>query len=143
MVERLDQGRVHARLSDGRRVAQPRMKSKSARDEVFVANIAEKRYLWTARAFAVVSALSLCCNVILILAIFQVVPLYRVEPFLLTFHGVNDKMKKKPRGAYYENFISGRFDYRLRPRTRVHVQSGTWVCRLYQRGIGAEISECP
>lgn len=92
MVERLDQGRVHARLSDGRRVAQPRMKSKSARDEVFVANIAEKRYLWTARAFAVVTALSLCCNVILILAIFQVVPLYRVEPFLLTFQNRSEQV---------------------------------------------------
>jgi type IV secretory pathway component VirB8 len=47
--------------------------------------VAEKRYLWTARAFAIVTALSLCCNLVLILAIFQVIPLYRVEPFLVTF----------------------------------------------------------
>lgn len=92
MVERLEQGRVHAKLIDGRRVARPGVKSKSARDDVFVANVAEKRYLWTARAFAVVTALSLCCNVILILAIFQVVPLYRVEPFLLTFQNRSEQV---------------------------------------------------
>ncbi len=92
MVERLDQGRVQARISDGRRAAQSRGKARGTRDEVFVANIAEKRYLWTARAFAVVTALSLCCNVILILAIFQVVPLYRVEPFLLTFQNRSEQV---------------------------------------------------
>jgi type IV secretory pathway component VirB8 len=48
--------------------------------------------LWTARAFAVITALSLCCNVILILAIFQVVPLYRVEPFLLTFQNRSEQV---------------------------------------------------
>jgi type IV secretory pathway component VirB8 len=41
--------------------------------------------LWTARAFAVVMAISFCCNLVLILAIMHLVPLYRIEPFLLTF----------------------------------------------------------
>ena len=91
-MERLDQGRVRARLSDGRRIVQSKVKNKSAKDDVFVANIAEKRYLWTARAFAVVTALSLCCNVILVLAIFQVIPLYRVEPFLLTFQNRSEQV---------------------------------------------------
>ena len=60
--------------------------SKSSRAaEIFVSNMGEKRYLWTARAFAVITAISLCCNLILILAIMNVVPLFRVEPFLLTF----------------------------------------------------------
>ena len=59
-------------------VAQPRPKT----ENIFVANIAEKRYLWTARAFAIVTAISLCCNIVLILAIFQVMPLFRVEPCL-------------------------------------------------------------
>ena len=83
------QGQVHYRLADGRQQVR---KPRAGKDEVFVANIAEKRYLWTARAFAVITALSLCCNVILVLAIFQVVPLYRVEPFLLTFQNRSEQV---------------------------------------------------
>lgn len=85
MVEEIRQDRPQAKLVDRRVAPASRGATKRAADEVFVANIAEKRYLWTARAFAVVTALSLCCNIVLILAIFQVLPLYRVEPFLLTF----------------------------------------------------------
>ncbi len=87
------QGQVQQRLADGRRQApRPTARRKSADKDVFVANIAEKRYLWTARAFAVITALSLCCNLILILAIFQVIPLYRVEPFLLTFQNRSEQV---------------------------------------------------
>ena len=64
--------------------AQPVVQAVSSDDSVVV-NASEKRYLWTARAFAVITALSLCCNIVLFLAIFQVMPLYRVEPFLLSF----------------------------------------------------------
>lgn len=87
------QGQMHHRLTDGRS-GSPHMskRAKASKDDVFVANIAEKRYLWTARAFAVITALSLCCNVVLILAIFQVVPLYRVEPFLLTFQNRSEQV---------------------------------------------------
>ncbi len=60
--------------------------------DLFVANVGEKRYLWTARAFAVITALSVCCNVVLMLAIFQVLPLYRVEPFLLTFQDRSEQV---------------------------------------------------
>lgn len=66
--------------------------AKAQADSIFVANIAEKRYLWTARAFAIVTAISLCCNIVLILAIFQVMPLYRVEPFLLSFQDKEDQV---------------------------------------------------
>lgn len=67
--------------------------SRRRRDsDVFVANVGEKRYLWTARAFAVITALSVCCNIVLILAIFQVLPLYRVEPFLLTFQNRSEQV---------------------------------------------------
>ena len=62
-----------------------RRNNTAANNDLFVANVGEKRYLWTARAFAVVAALSICCNIVLIMAIFQVLPLYRVEPYLLTF----------------------------------------------------------
>ena len=60
--------------------------------DAFVANIAEKRYLWTARAFAIITAVSLCCNIVLLLAIAQVIPLYRVEPFLLTFQNKEEQV---------------------------------------------------
>ena len=58
----------------------------------FVANVTEKRYLWTARAFAIITAISFCCNIILLLAVAQVIPLYRVEPFLLTFQSKEEQV---------------------------------------------------
>lgn len=89
MVAEIEQGKPHPRLLEGRRVsAAPRKDNGDA----FVANVAEKRYLWTARAFAIITALSLCCNIVLILAIFQVLPLYRVEPFLLTFQNKSEQV---------------------------------------------------
>lgn len=61
-------------------------------EDIFVSNVGEKRYLWTARAFAVITAISLCCNIILILAISQVIPLHRIEPFLLTFQNKDEQV---------------------------------------------------
>ncbi len=78
-------GSADRRRSVRGRAAQPN-------NDIFVANVAEKRYLWTARAFAVITALSLCCNIVLLLAIFQVIPLYRVEPFLLTFQNREEQV---------------------------------------------------
>ena len=91
MVEEIGQSRPQSRLLEGRN-SMRRRPARGARDEVFVANIAEKRYLWTARAFAVITAFSLCCNIVLILAILQVVPLYRIEPFLLTFQNRSEQV---------------------------------------------------
>ena len=65
---------------------------RSSNNNEFVANVEEKRYLWTARAFAIVLAVSMCCNIILLLAIAQVIPLYRVEPFLLTFQNKEEQI---------------------------------------------------
>lgn len=53
--------------------------------DIVVENATEKRYLWTARAFAIVFAVSLCCNIILTYVIFSLIPLYRVEPYLFSF----------------------------------------------------------
>lgn len=63
----------------------PRRVRPASSQGVFVANVAEKRYLWTARAFSVIAAVSICCNIILFIALSKVIPLYRIEPFLLTF----------------------------------------------------------
>lgn len=80
--------------------------SSTPKNEFFVGNTNEKRYLWTARAFAVITAISICCNIVLIIAITQVIPLFRVEPFLLTFQNkqeqvvnvvpIKNDMEKKP-----------------------------------------------
>lgn len=45
-----------------------------------------------ARAFAVITAISICCNIVLIIAITQVIPLFRVEPFLLTFQNKQEQV---------------------------------------------------
>ncbi|MFI3242074.1 MAG: type IV secretion system protein [Alphaproteobacteria bacterium] len=65
---------------------------KKSSGDVFVANVAEKRYLWTARAFSIIFAVSLCCNIVLVIAITKVIPLYRVEPFLLTFQNKEEQV---------------------------------------------------
>jgi hypothetical protein len=66
--------------------------SSMPKNEFFVGNTNEKRYLWTARAFAVITAISICCNIVLIIAITQVIPLFRVEPFLLTFQNKQEQV---------------------------------------------------
>lgn len=94
MVESLQGNNVEQKLigTGQPRRAMPQQQRRSKTENVFVANVAEKRYLWTARAFAIVTAISLCCNIILILAIFQVIPLFRVEPFLLSFQDKDEQV---------------------------------------------------
>lgn len=58
----------------------------------FAGNANERRYLWTARAFAVFTAISVCCNIVLAIAIGQVMPLFRIEPFLLTFQNKQEQI---------------------------------------------------
>lgn len=60
--------------------------------DVVVENATEKRYLWTARAFAIVFAVSLCCNLILTYVIIKIMPLYRVEPYLFTFQDKEEQV---------------------------------------------------
>lgn len=71
--------------------AAPKRRVRASEDAVVV-SASEKRYLWTARAFAVVTAVSICCNLALLIAIMQLVPLYRVEPFLLTFQSRDEQV---------------------------------------------------
>lgn len=61
-------------------------------EELSVDLLRERRYLWTARAFAIVSAIALCVNFVLLLAIFNLLPLKRVEPFLLTFQNKDEQV---------------------------------------------------
>lgn len=61
-------------------------------EDSVIVNSSEKRYLWTARAFAVVTAISICCNLILLLTISNILPLYRVEPYLLTLTSKDEQV---------------------------------------------------
>lgn len=96
-------------------------------EDVFVANVGEKRYLWTARAFAIITAISLCCNIVLILAIMQVLPLYRVEPFLLTF-------QNKEEQVYNIQPIKGRMEDQ-KAITEVFVRQYVLLCSSFDRDV--------
>ena len=89
MVEQLPEGGSNQKLLGGSKAAP--IKARADKD-IFVGNVGEKRYLWVARAFAIITAISLCCNIVLLLAITQVIPLYRVEPFLLTFQNKEEQV---------------------------------------------------
>lgn len=89
MVDQLSEQNSNTKLLEGKKE-----NNSNARIEqdIFVGNVGEKRYLWTARAFAIITAVSICCNILLLLAISQVIPLYRVEPFLLTFQDRDEQV---------------------------------------------------
>ena len=70
----------------------PAMRRVNRNEDSLVVNASEKRYLWTARAFAVVTAISICCNLILLLTISNILPLYRVEPYLLTLSSKDEQV---------------------------------------------------
>lgn len=89
MANQLEGNNTQQKLIGGA-ARQPQRQARN--EDVFAANVGEKRYLWTARAFAIITAISLCCNIVLILAIMQVLPLYRVEPFLLTFQNKEEQV---------------------------------------------------
>lgn len=55
-------------------------------------DLREKRYLWTARVFAVFAAVSLCANIIMVIALSSLLPLVRVESFLLEFKNKNEQI---------------------------------------------------
>jgi len=67
-------------------------KYSKSEESFFAGNANERRYLWTARAFAVFTAISVCCNIVLAIAIGQVMPLFRIEPFLLTFQNKQEQI---------------------------------------------------
>ena len=57
-----------------------------------IEDLRERRYLWTARAFTFVFIVSLCANIVLVIAILNMIPLARTEPFLLTFQNKNEQI---------------------------------------------------
>ena len=89
---RLGTNNSQQKLIGGKREQIERSRSSRSRESFFTGNANERRYLWTARAFAVFTAISVCCNIVLAIAISQVMPLFRVEPFLLTFQNKQEQI---------------------------------------------------
>lgn len=52
-------------------------------------NLRERRYLWTARAFAMVFITAFITNILMIMSLFSLVPLVRVQPYELSFSDKN------------------------------------------------------
>jgi len=52
----------------------------------------ERRYFWMARAFAIVCVVSFITNIILIIGLFSLVPIVRVQPFYLNLQDKNEQV---------------------------------------------------
>ncbi|MDD4519538.1 MAG: type IV secretion system protein [Alphaproteobacteria bacterium] len=71
--------------------------------EISEESLRERRYLWTARSFAIVVAMSLCANIVLLLGLFYILPVTRVQPFYLTFQDKSEQIVRvRPLGASEE-----------------------------------------
>lgn len=96
MADQLGRNNTQQKLlrsgSQARPGVRPGMRRINRNEDSLVVNASEKRYLWTARAFAVVTAISLCCNLILLLTIANILPIYRVEPYLLTLSSKEEQV---------------------------------------------------
>jgi len=113
-----NQQQINAEVSgQDSNLAQKSITGKILGESVNVETIAERRYLWTARAFSVIAAVSFCCNIALIMAIFQLVPLTRIEPFMISFAdkseqvvsiiplGGNDTVKKEITETFVRQYV--------------------------------------
>lgn len=95
MAEQISSENTKKLLLEGaKETPQPRTVRRRQVADVVVENSTEKRYLWTARAFAIIFAVSLCCNLILVYAIFTIIPLYRIEPYLFSFVNKDEQVYK-------------------------------------------------
>lgn len=96
MVEQVSSENTKKLLLEGQGGEKPRPRmarpQKKGNADVVVENATEKRYLWTARAFAIIFAVSLCCNLILTYVVFAIMPLYRIEPYLFSFAEKKDQI---------------------------------------------------
>ena len=52
----------------------------------------EERYLWMSRAFVVMVVLAAICNIILLIALANVTPVMRVQPFYLEIQDKNQQI---------------------------------------------------
>ena len=80
-----------------------------------------ERYLWMARAFAVVSVLSLVANVLLLVALVSLQPLTRMQPFMLNIQDKDQQVieierpnlakldMKKLEESYIRQYIVSRY----------------------------------
>jgi type IV secretory pathway component VirB8 len=78
----------------GRKIASEKLDEErfNIEKEISEESLRERRYLWTARAFAIVVAITLCANIVLLLGLFQVLPLTRAQFFYLTFQNKEEQI---------------------------------------------------
>jgi type IV secretory pathway component VirB8 len=75
--------------------------------EVRIPVLEGRRYLWTTRVFAVAFYMSMLLNIMLVLTIYTLVPLKKIEPMLVTF---NDK---KEQIVQIQPFVTGQAGIQL------------------------------
>lgn len=94
----------------------------------------ERRYLWMARAFALVAVVSFLANVLLLMALFSLVPLTRVQPFYLSTQDKDQQIieVRRPKtlnidkSVLGESFIRQYLLARLTVGTNIPTLENTW-----------------
>jgi len=76
-------------------------------DAVSEENLRERRYLWTARAFAMVFVASFITNILMLMALFSLVPLTRVQPYELIFSDKNAQTVTVQPLAIHDTVLKG------------------------------------
>ncbi|MBO7258259.1 MAG: hypothetical protein J6V11_04910, partial [Alphaproteobacteria bacterium] len=96
--------------------------------------VKERRYLWMARTFALVSVVSFLVNILLLFAVFSLVPLMRVQPFYLSTQDKDQQIIRvvRPRSADLnaqvlgESFIRQYLLARFTVGTNIPSLENTW-----------------
>jgi type IV secretory pathway component VirB8 len=75
--------------------------------EVRIPVLEGRRYLWTTRVFAVAFYMSMLLNIVLVLTVYTLVPLKKIEPMLVTFNDKNEQI------VQIEPFVTGKAGIQL------------------------------
>lgn len=94
----------------------------------------ERRYLWMARAFALVAVVSFLANMLLLIALFSLVPLTRVQPFYLSTQDKDEQIIEVVRpstlsvdqAVLSESFIRQYLLARFTVGTNIPALENTW-----------------
>ncbi len=68
------------------------VRNNASQSELSEEALKEQRYFWMARAFAIVCVVSFLTSLILLIALFSLVPTVRVQPFYLNFQDKNEQV---------------------------------------------------
>lgn len=96
--------------------------------------VKERRYLWMARSFALVAVVSFLANILLLTAVFSLVPLVRIQPFYLSTQDKDEQIITvvRSRGmdldqkVLSESFVRQYLLARLTVGTNIQALENTW-----------------